>query len=438
MAKYSTTFSMEELKRNPENLMEVAEYATCSNHHGEDIKYYCKDHQIPCCSTCIKTCKVTDIEKELPVLQCNRKPDEMITDMKKIEIHLMTFMEMNESCVDYPGVQTNMKNQIIERYEKFETAIVSVEFSTIIDSILSLSVSELVKVEPLSRSIILPLTGSRSRARNCKVDVVDIIDLKAPTVDVPCYIGVTFLPGDERMLVDHDNKHCILLSSSYQFITSHKLIGDHFNVCVLDDQEVAVSLIHQNIIQILSVVDDVIRPVRMMPTKYSCNGIATAGKGEVVENWYCGNTKSEWNLNNRRGKVKYSHHYDCLFSTYNTYNCVALNNRKQECVYVSADLMDLLLCFDMDGKSLFTYKAVNLTCPRGVDVDKYDIIYVIGQSSNNIHQLSPNGSVLQVITSAVPTCPYAICIHKSKDMFVVTNFEDKTNLYLSTGINYNR
>ncbi|KAL3891436.1 hypothetical protein ACJMK2_003698 [Sinanodonta woodiana] len=60
MSKDHTILSVEELDCNPESVMKLAEGFTCSKHHGEDIKYYCKDHKLPCCATCFfhghKTC----------------------------------------------------------------------------------------------------------------------------------------------------------------------------------------------------------------------------------------------------------------------------------------------------------------------------------------------------------------------------------------------
>ncbi|KAL3890806.1 hypothetical protein ACJMK2_003083 [Sinanodonta woodiana] len=52
ISKDHTILSVEELECNPENVIKLAEGITCLEHHGEDIKYYCKDHKIPCCGTC--------------------------------------------------------------------------------------------------------------------------------------------------------------------------------------------------------------------------------------------------------------------------------------------------------------------------------------------------------------------------------------------------
>ncbi|KAK3609438.1 hypothetical protein CHS0354_001369 [Potamilus streckersoni] len=518
ISKDHTIISVDELECNPENVMKLAEGFTCSEHHGEEIKYYCKDHKVPCCGTCFfkghKLCsKVIDLKEELPALLCDSKPDDTIADMKKIEIHLKKFMEVNEAFVNNLELQVDRmtdkirevrkkinaalddlekrveaegnriyKEEVIriqdenhqclslihavrnshylleavnkygsnlqkfimlekmrsqlqsycnligEKYEKTDTIILEMEFAPLIQSILTVSLSELGKVVTTARSNTLPLTCLQRPTKVCHVESFDVIDLKLPIGNSPLYTGVTFLHGDRVMLADHCNKQCILLSSSYQFIKSHTLKDIPWNICVLDDQEMAVSFYNESKIQILSLIGDVIRPVRMIATKHSSNEIAAAGKGEMVVNGYCGINMSQWSLINTRGDVKCTHQYDCPYYDYNRY--IAVNNMKTR-VYVSVYGMNSLLCFDMDGRKQFTYSPDNLRNPCGVDVDRYDNIYVLGYLSNNIHQLSPDGSVQQVIASGVRRWPRAICIHKSKDKLIITNDSDRKRLYIS-------
>ncbi|KAL3891411.1 hypothetical protein ACJMK2_003673 [Sinanodonta woodiana] len=518
ISKDHTILSVEELDCNPEHVMKLAEGFTCLEHDGEDIKYYCKDHKLPCCATCFikshKLCsKVIDLKEELPALLSANKPVEIIADMKKIESHLKKFMEMNKSSVNNLETQVNgltaemkkirkeindvldklveqvktegnriYKEEVIkkheqnhqclslihairnshclleaahkygsnlqkflmaekmtsqlhsyynlvgEKYEKTETIRFEVQIASPIKSILSLSLSELGKVLATTSSNTLPLICSSRPLKDCHVEKVDVIDLKVPTTgNLPFYSGVTFLHGDRVMLADANNTQCILLSSSYQFIASHTLTGKPWNICVLDDQEVAVSFDSQNKIQILSVIGDIIRPVRMITTGYYCNGIAAAGKGEMVVNSYCDNNKSQWSLINMRGKVKCTHQYD--YPGYNYINYIALNNMKSR-VYVNVYAENSLLCFDMDGKKLFTYSPNNLRYPMGVDVDRYDNIYILGKDSNNLHQLSPDGTIQQVVNIGVPRYPMAICIHQSKGIIIVTSSDERRKLYV--------
>ncbi|KAK3611165.1 hypothetical protein CHS0354_026572 [Potamilus streckersoni] len=139
-------------------------------------------------------------------------------------------------------------------------------------------------------------------------------DLKIPAIQDPWYTGITFLPGDRVMLADHDNKQCIVLSSSYQFITSYTLTVQPWNICVLNEKEVAVSFFGLNEIQILSVIVDVINSVSTIRTNCICDGITDAGKGQMIIN---DGAKGCWSLISSTGEVKASHQYDSDKSHYN-------------------------------------------------------------------------------------------------------------------------
>ncbi|KAL3890459.1 hypothetical protein ACJMK2_002741 [Sinanodonta woodiana] len=84
----------------------------------------------------------------------------------------------------------------------------------------------------------------------------------------------------------------------------------------------------------------------------------------------------------------------------------------------------------MEGKKQYTYSPDNLNHPLGVAVDRDDNIYVLGFFSHNIHQLSPDGCILQVITTGVPQNPRAICFDNIRDTFIITNYSEKTKLHI--------
>ncbi|KAL3890906.1 hypothetical protein ACJMK2_003177 [Sinanodonta woodiana] len=228
------------------------------------------------------------------------------------------------------------------------------------------------------------------------------------------------------MLVDMNNCQCILLNNSQQVVITYKLTGYPCDICVVGDEEVAISVYNQKNIQILSVKDDVISPVRTITTKYKCYGITAAGNGEMVVVGDCGNNKYCWSLIRDGREVSYSDQYD---SSSGYYSYIALNNSKTR-VYVTVPYANSLQCFNMEGKKQYTYSPDNLQHPLGVTVDRDDNIYVVGYSSHNIYQLSPEGSILQVITTGVPQLPWAISFDNNTDTFIITNSSDPPKLYI--------
>ncbi|KAL3887989.1 hypothetical protein ACJMK2_000374 [Sinanodonta woodiana] len=514
MSKAHSILTMEELLNNPQNVMKFAEGFTCFDHKDEDLKFYCNNHKIACCGMCFlenhKTCSdMRKLKEELPALLREMKPSEIIDELKKLETHLKTCIDVKESnmkdlesqitgltdqiretrkkintafdelemkvktegkrihkevairiqeenhhclslihairnsqllCetvhkygIDIQKYLTAEKiksqlplyySQVKEKYERTEIVTVQVKFIPLLESIISLSSSDIGKLVTMTSST-LSIPGEQKPTKECQVVKVKTFDVNISGT-IPDYTGITILPRDRVMLVDNNNSLCILLNKSHQVVTTHKLTAQPCDICVIGDEEVALSVYCENKIQILSVKDDVISPVRTITTKNECWGIATAGKGEMVVVGDCGNNKYCWSLIRDGREVNYSEQYN---SRSRNYNYIALNNSKT-LVYVTVSNKNALLCFNMKGKKQYTYSPDNLKWPFGVAVDRDDNIYVAGYHSHNIHQLSPEVCILQIITTGVPQKPFAISFDNSRDTFIITNNSDHHKLHI--------
>ncbi|KAL3891970.1 hypothetical protein ACJMK2_004210 [Sinanodonta woodiana] len=514
MTKRHVIVSVEEFDGNPQNVMKLGQDLYCLQHEGEYVKFYCKDHKVAGCGTCFfhnhNTCSSRiDLKNEVPALLREINPDEILSDMEKIESHLQAFMKINESSIcnfesdvnkitdlisqirrkinslldalenglktegnriykeeniriqeenhkclslmhavqtsrvlfktvnQYgsemqkfimvermqPQLQSYL-NLVREKFEMTDRLIVKVELVPQIESILSLSAAELGKIVPKRSSNVLsscilksPAPRVRKPAKDCQIERVDVIDL-CPASNGRYYSGVTFIPGDRVLVADSCNKQCILLSSSFQFICNHILNVPPIDICQIGGLEVAVLL--PNAIQILSVNGGMISRVRTITTNWTYHGIAANGTGNMAVTGYSRHGMGCWILMSTEGKVKASYDYAYL---YGLYNYIAFNNANTR-VYVSVYEQNSMYCFDMNGRNLYTYCDESLSGPQGVTVDRDDNIYIAGYGSNNIHQLSPDGSALQVITNGVPTGPCAISFCKVQDMFIITNFNN--------------
>ncbi|KAL3890457.1 hypothetical protein ACJMK2_002739 [Sinanodonta woodiana] len=516
ISKAHSIFTMEELLNNPQNMMKFAEGFTCLNHEDEDLKFYCNDHKIACCGICYfqshNTCsKVRMLKDELSDLLCETKTSEIIEELKKLQAHLKTFIDVKESNIrdlesqvngltdqirevrtkintaldeletkvktegrrihKEADIRTQEENhqclslihairnsqllcetvhkygidiqkfltaekiksqlplyysQVREKYERTDILTVQVTFTPLLESVLSLSSSDIGKLVITNASTLF-IPGLRKPIRECQVENVETFDVTiSGNMNTPFYSGITILPRDRVMLVDKNNSQCILLNNSHQVVTTYKLTEWPYDICVVGDEEVAVSLCDQKNIQILSVKDFVISPVRTITTKYECYGIAAAGKGEMVVVGDCGNDKYCWRLIRDGREVSYSDQFD---SSSGYFHYIALNNSKTR-VYVTVYDTNSLLCFNMEGKKQYTYSPDNLNFPVGVAVDRDDNIYVVGYSSHNIHQLSPEGCILQVITTGVPQDPWAISFDNSGDTFIITDCSEQSKLHI--------
>ncbi|KAK3600475.1 hypothetical protein CHS0354_023576 [Potamilus streckersoni] len=360
--------------------------------------------------------------------------DELETLIKKEAIRIrkeqvIKKQEENHHCLSLIHAVRNSRvrmETVREKCMNNETISIELEFSPLIKSVLSLSSSSLGKIVTKTTAQNITMPGLLKATKDCRFEKVDVIDVILPDSTNPSDYDVTFLHGNRVMLADWGQSRCIMVNSSYEFITSYTLTSSSAGLCVVDDQEVAVSLAYHNTIQILSVRDDIISLVRTITTQQTCYGIAASGKREIVVTGDCGNNNYYWSLISIKGDVKSSQQYD---SPSGSYNYIAINRAKTR-VYVTLPSMHTLLCFDMKGKKHFIYNPSNLKRPLGILVNRDDNIFFTGCDSSNINHLSPDGSLFQVITTEVPKQPFAICMDKRRDMFIVTDLQDKSKIYL--------
>ena len=66
--------------------------------------------------------------------------------------------------------------------------------------------------------------------------------------------------------------------------------------------------------------------------------------------------------------------------------------------YICADGKNAV-SYTKDERKQFTYSSPTLSCPRGIDVDVEGNIYIVGLSSNNIHQITSEGEHVRTIST---------------------------------------
>ncbi|KAL3890491.1 hypothetical protein ACJMK2_002773 [Sinanodonta woodiana] len=131
--KSHSILTMEELLNNPQNMMKFAEGFTCFDHEDEDLKFYCYNHKIACCGICYfqshKTCsKVRMLKEELPALLRETKTSEIIEELKKLQTHLKTCIDVKESNIrDLESQVNGLTDQIREVRAKINTALDELE-----------------------------------------------------------------------------------------------------------------------------------------------------------------------------------------------------------------------------------------------------------------------------------------------------------------------
>ncbi|KAK3598935.1 hypothetical protein CHS0354_036251 [Potamilus streckersoni] len=307
--------------------------------------------------------------------------------------------------------------QIEEMYKRIDPFTLQLEISSQIKTLTTIPKGEIAKLKRASNRELQIRCDEYELQKESKAVYVDVKEVRASGDKVPWYSDVTYVSGNQLMISDCNNKMCHLLDSTFNIVSSYQLSDFPWQLSSAKDSEVAVSIPTQKTIMLFSVKDNNITSTRKIRTRYICYGVTVVSEKMVIVSGPCNDGKRlYWSLVSLDGKEKSFHEFDGV-GTGQTF--VTLNAMKTR-LYISACWNDSLFCFDLEGRTYFTFKHQNLKLPYSIALDRYDYVYVAGSGSNNILQLSPDGSLLQIIVSGMEKMPMGICFDKNGDTFAVT------------------
>ncbi|KAK3611539.1 hypothetical protein CHS0354_016472, partial [Potamilus streckersoni] len=256
--------------------------------------------------------------------------------------------------------------------------------------------------------------------REFKVLLNNVTNIKYSCPMDPSFKGVVPLPRERTILADSCNEICRLYDSTFQVLASYSLMAEPSDMCLVDEHEIAlvypsIKSIHFLLFNETSIVEN-----GLIATKLHCSTLAAVNSKELVIAGPCVEpTKCYWSLITR-DKEKLYREFEHKHSPF-CRCCIALNNSKTR-IYIGVEESSVIYCFSLNfGIKYFVYKSEELKIPTAIATDAEDNVYVLGFHSHNVHQLSPSGSILQVISKGVPRCPLRISFSKSGDMFLLTN-----------------
>ncbi|KAL3854787.1 hypothetical protein ACJMK2_014036 [Sinanodonta woodiana] len=254
--------------------------------------------------------------------------------------------------------------------------------------------------------------GERRPLKECKPERIAHFNADYTDGKNSGYTGITCLPDGKILLVDYINYTCRLYDQSSQHIADYTFISRPCDVCVIEGFQVAVTFPENKSLQLLTVGNS-IKPGKIINTNLRCYGIVALSENQLVVS---GRKKDSqhWCIVSMDGSVKLQVNvYHTMWSS-----SLATNNGRTR-IYVSCFTPSAVYVYSIDGKPIFTYEHKTLVGARGVAVDREENMYVVGEKSLNIHQVSPNGAPLQVFYDGIPKSPGAICFATSGDEFVL-------------------
>ncbi|XP_021378662.1 E3 ubiquitin-protein ligase TRIM9-like [Mizuhopecten yessoensis] len=258
------------------------------------------------------------------------------------------------------------------------------------------------------------LSGPKSPLSKCGVTEVSKFCIKCPSDVLNCHApGVVYLPDDHIVVGDYNNKKIKLFTVSGKCEDVMKVSGKPHDMCLLDDNTVAVANYDASVIYVIKVESSKLS--LMSEIKLSQNitpwGITTTGDGFTVS--------SKGDLYNVQQNGNTQHIQTCSSQCYHL-----VSDPRTRHLYGSqpTSTSGRVAVFRLsDGTRTDMATVGVLKEAFGVDVDGEGNVYVCGRESNNVVQMSEEGAhVRELLTSSdgvVSPRAMSVCGNK----FVVTN-----------------
>jgi sugar lactone lactonase YvrE len=251
--------------------------------------------------------------------------------------------------------------------------------------------------------------------------------VKMPADKSACDITSLCTLADGTIIaVDNANKNLKHLNSSdFHIMDTCDLPESPWQLCAISQQEVAVCCSDANIIQFVSVEQNM-KTTKKIDTEFYCCGLAhAAGKLYVSEFNLLSEQPEYLYILTLSGEVLQQFSVDQSgHRLFNNISSLAISNDNNK-IYV-ADWDKGLVVLNRNGNLIRQFNGQELTDAFGVCVDKTGNVLVSGLRSNNVLQFSSDGELIGEVMKTNDSCQ-AICFLQDNSKMIIS-FENKNEI----------
>ncbi|XP_053378358.1 tripartite motif-containing protein 3-like [Mercenaria mercenaria] len=234
--------------------------------------------------------------------------------------------------------------------------------------------------------------------------------------------GGTFLPDDRLLLVDNANRKLKLFTPDGDLLCEFELSSAPWDITCVPGGMAAVTLPVEKKVMLVSGMNDCITPVEQFCTSGKCYGIAYSyyAKDLVVACDTPGDGLATVKVISLAGdelrNIAIGENGQSIISRP---SYVATNPFDAD-VYVSDECNNTIIGITTNGEIRFKHSHPYLKLPVGIAADNHGCIYVCGNGSCDIHQMTRDGQRIRLLTDGL-THPRAIAFDPYGDRFLVTS-----------------
>lgn len=243
------------------------------------------------------------------------------------------------------------------------------------------------------------------------------------------FTGAQFLQDGRILLADRTNRKLKLFSRDFSAVAELALSSKPWDLAVISDRIVAVSLPTECRIQFVAVSQSVMSTVRTIPTEEPCFGIHHAN-GKIMAVTYDGDPPNLKILSLEGEELTYVSVDEDGFTLFSKPIYVSSNSNGSE-IYVTDERLGCVVNLTENGELNFTYSAMDLGHAAGITLDNDGNVYVCGNTSNSVHVLNSQGDRVKVLVNGENiSYPRAIAFEpKEKKLLVTQGDKDVVKVY---------
>lgn len=238
-----------------------------------------------------------------------------------------------------------------------------------------------------------------------------------------------FLPDGRIILADRTNRKLKMFTSNFMPITDLNLSSKPWDVTLVNDKEVAVSLPAECRIQIVSIDGSYLTLTRSISTDEPCFGLCYSD-GKFLTVTYDGDPPNLKILSPTGQELTYVCVDDDGFTLFSKPVYVTCTPKVDQ-IYVADERLGCVVKLKETGELNFSYSALDLGHAAGIALDNGGNIYTCGPSSNSVHVISPSGERVKVlVTGESISYPRAVAYEpREKKLLVTQGDKDVVKVY---------
>ena len=252
--------------------------------------------------------------------------------------------------------------------------------------------------------------------------------------DSTCWFtGAQFLHDGRILLVDRTNKKLKMFSKDFNAISELLFYSKPWDVTVISNKEVAVSLPEECRIQFVSVAKDSLSFVRTISTEDPCFGIHYANE-KIMMVAYDGNPPNLTILTPDGEELTYVSVDEDGFTLFSKPIYVTSTPNGSE-IYVTDERLGSVINLSENGELKFTYSAMDLGHAAGIALDNDANVYVCANTSNTVQVLNSKGDRIKILANGEDiSYPRAIAYEpREKRLLVTQGDKDMVKIYSLAG-----